>query len=313
MSSILTVTSGSLTLSGAIFASFLTVEKYSSKEFKYAITKCIKEPFLKPDFKIITHLNTSIDKLFPKHGFSLQSVFNNSLIILLLFLVFLTFLNTNQILFGEAGILIDETGAITTNVSSEKVNLKLQEISNHWVEYFNNYSLVGYVVLPLIIFIFSLFIPGYISLLFTLYIFRIIRSNISFFTAASAFVIDTAVKSAFVIIYSVMILSTLTLAIDEQAFSSSFSYYLAYYIDAITFTHDNTVVPSLFYSILYINGWYVVFFLSVAISKMLYITAIGKKLLNLLNVDNHPICCLGIVASFVTFVSCQTDLISFAK
>ena len=312
MSSFLTITSGSLTLSGAIFASFLTLDKYSSKEFKDSITRCIKEPYIKPDFKIIKHLNTAIDNFFPKHGFSLYSIFNNSLILLLVFLVLLIFLNTNNILFGDTGLLIDKSGTLTTDISAEKVHLKIQEISNHWSDYFTNYSFLKYVVLPIIIFVFSLFIPGYMSLLITLYLFKLIQNKLTFFTVASIFIIDTAVKSTLVILYSAAILAALSLAIDKQLFSSSFNYSLTYYTDGITFTHNNTVVPSLFYSILYINGWYIIFFISIAISKMLYISAIGKRLLNFFNVDNHPICCLGIVASCLTFISCQTNLITLA-
>lgn len=312
MSTFLTVTSGSLTLSGAIFASFLTLDKYSSKEFKKSITKCIKEPYIKPDFKIVNHLNTAIDNFFPKHGFSFYSILNNSLILLVTFLVLLIFFNTNHILFGDTGILRDVDGALTTDISAEKISLKIQEISEHWSQYFNNYSFLQYIVLPIIIFILSLFIPGYVSLLFTLYLFKLTQRKLTFFTVALTFIVDTAFKSTLVIAYSAAILAALSLAIDKQLFTSSFNYFFTYYIDGITFTKDNTVIPSLFYSILYINGWYIMFFLSIAISKILYISAIGKKLLNLLNVDNHPICCLGIVASCLTFISCQTDLITLA-
>lgn len=311
MSSSIAISSGSFALAGYIFSAFAVVDKFSSKAFKNTVFNLITTPTNVPELKLVNYFDEVIGSIFPDKGFSFFSFFKNTIIILSLFLVLLAFFNTTNLLFSDDGLLINESGEITTSVSSEKINLKLQEISTDWVRYFNNYAFFDYVVLPLVFLLLSLFIPGYLSLILTIYILGLIKEKITPLTVTLVFIVDLLAKSALVVLYSALIFSLLSTLLGDSTFISTYSDMLVYYLDGITFAEENTVVPALFYSTLYINAWYILFIISILISKLLYITNTGKAVLKCFKIDESPICALGIVASLMTFVSCEMGLIVY--
>jgi len=91
MSSVFVVSSGSLTLTGSVYAAFLAVDKYASEEFKNSIISWIKKPSNGSSLKTVDYLNEAVNNIFPDYGFSFYSFFKNTIIVLSLFLVLLLF------------------------------------------------------------------------------------------------------------------------------------------------------------------------------------------------------------------------------
>ena len=222
-------------------------------------------------------------------GVKPPSSLGNLLITLIIFLVLLVVFNVGYSIIGETGALRGSSGEISLNINIEHVSVQVEKYAGFLHDFSINPNVLLSITLVMVIISLINLIPSHVNLMLSRF-----TANLTTMYAMQLgrlFMIlsmDLLVKVLVTLFISALGLSLLAVLIDDVSLLATFQSNFIQWWQAASFMREQTVIQAAFYSALYINAWFIIYYLSLLVTRFLYLTSVGRHSLRYFKVKERP-------------------------